>query len=71
MSQLRAPKIVGVGGGVGTTTLATAVRGLDLGRALDRGVDVLVCRSTGESLRAAASLLDWLAGAGRTARCWR
>lgn len=65
MTQLRAPRIVGVSGGVGTTTLATAVRGHDRGRALDQGVDILVCRSTGESLHAAASMIAWLVGVGQ------
>jgi hypothetical protein len=65
MTQLRAPRVVGVSGGVGTTTLATAVRGHDRGRALDQGVDILVCRSTGESLHAAAAMINWLVGAGQ------
>jgi hypothetical protein len=65
MTQLRAPRVVGVSGGVGTTTLATAVRGHDRGRALDQGVDILVCRSTGESLHAAAAMISWLVGAGQ------
>ncbi|HZZ49613.1 MAG TPA: hypothetical protein VFE65_22220 [Pseudonocardia sp.] len=59
------PRVVGVGGGVGTTTLATALRGRDRGRAPDQGVDVLVCRATGDSLHAAAGAVAWLASAGR------
>ncbi len=65
MSQLRAPRIAGVGGGVGTTTLATALRGYDRGRAAEQGVDVLVCRSTGESLHQAATMIAALVAAGR------
>jgi hypothetical protein len=65
MTQLRAPRVVGVSGGVGTTTLATAVRGHDRGRTLDQGVDILVCRSTGESLHAAASMINWLVSVGQ------
>jgi hypothetical protein len=64
MSQLRAPRLAGVAGGVGTTTLATAVHGYDRGRAVDRGVEILVCRSTGDSLHAAATVLAGLASAG-------
>jgi hypothetical protein len=65
MIRLKPPRIVGVSGGVGTTTLATALRGCDRGRALDQGVDVLVCRATGDSLHAAAAATSWLANAGR------
>jgi hypothetical protein len=61
MSQLRAPRLAGVGGGVGTTTLATALRGYDRGRAADQGVEVLVARSTGGSLHQAATVIAWLA----------
>jgi hypothetical protein len=50
---------------VGTTTLATALRGYDQGRAVDHGVDVLVCRSTGASLHAAATAIARLVAAGR------
>jgi hypothetical protein len=64
MSQLRAPRLAGVAGGVGTTTLATAVRGYDRGRAVDRGIEILVCRSTGDSLHAAATVLAGLTSAG-------
>ena len=64
MSQLRAPRIAGVAGGVGTTTLATALRGYDRGRAAEQGTDVLVCRSTGDSLHAAATAISWLGSSG-------
>jgi len=64
VSQLRAPRIAGVAGGVGTTTLATALRGYDRGRAAEQGTDVLVCRSTGDSLHAAATAISWLGSSG-------
>jgi hypothetical protein len=53
---MRPPVVVGVGGGVGTTTLALALRGRDgehTGHA-----DVLVCRATVDSLRRAAAVLE-------------
>ncbi|WP_028938092.1 hypothetical protein [Pseudonocardia spinosispora] len=65
MSALRAPRVAGIAGGVGTTTVATALRGYDRGRAADEGVEVLVCRSTGMSLHAAASAVTWLVENGR------
>lgn len=65
MSALRAPRVAGIAGGVGTTTVATALRGYDRGRAADEGVEVLVCRSTGMSLHAAASAITWLVANGR------
>jgi hypothetical protein len=66
MSRLRAPRLGGVAGGVGTTTLATALRAYDRGKvSTDLDVDVLVCRSTGESLQAAASLIAWLGSNAR------
>jgi hypothetical protein len=64
VSQLRAPRLAGVAGGVGTSTLATALRGYDRGRAADQGVEVLVCRSTGDSLHAAATVIAWLGSTG-------
>lgn len=66
MTRLRAPKLGGVAGGVGTTTLATALRAYDRGKvSTDLDVDVLVCRSTGDSLHAAASLIAWLGSNAR------
>ncbi|MGI8800422.1 MAG: transglycosylase family protein [Pseudonocardia sp.] len=59
-----APRIVGVAGGVGTTTLATALWAHDGGRDTEPSVDVLACRCTGDSLRRAAELLNELAAAG-------
>jgi hypothetical protein len=64
VSQLRAPRLAGVAGGVGTTTLATALRGYDRGRAAEQGAEVLVCRSTGDSLHAAATVITWLGSTG-------
>ena len=46
--------VAGVAGGVGTTTLAVAVRGSDRGVFTGRAVDILVCRSTVESVARAA-----------------
>ena len=65
MNTLSAPRIAGVAGGVGTTTLATALRAYDRGREGERGVDVLVCRATGQSLHQAATIVAWLADNGR------
>lgn len=65
MNMLSAPRIAGVAGGVGTTTVATALRAYDRGREGERGVDVLVCRSTGQSLHQAATIVAWLADNGR------
>jgi hypothetical protein len=50
---------------VGTTTLATALRAYDRGREGERGVDVLACRATGQSLHQAATIVAWLADNGR------
>lgn len=65
MTALSAPRIAGVAGGVGTTTLATALRAYDRGREGERGVDVLACRATGQSLHRAATIVAWLADNGR------
>lgn len=54
MSGVRAPRFAGVTSGVGTTTLAAALHGVDTGRYPGGPVDVLVC-GTG-SLAAAARL---------------
>ncbi|NMI00897.1 hypothetical protein [Pseudonocardia acidicola] len=64
MNGLRAPVVAGVAGGVGTTTVAVALRAHDAGRVVDTRVDVLVCRCTGNSLHRAARLADRLAGHG-------
>jgi hypothetical protein len=64
MSRVRAPRVGGAGGGTGTTTLATALRGHDRGRDLSAGVEVLACRYTAGSLYAAAELVAALLAAG-------
>ncbi|MGQ0481188.1 MAG: hypothetical protein ACT4O0_09190 [Pseudonocardia sp.] len=64
MSMPRAPRIAGVAGGVGTTTLATALRGYDRSTDAGRGVDVLVCRATGQSLHRAATTVSRLVANG-------
>lgn len=56
---MRAPIVGGVAGGVGTTTVATALHGTEAGR-VDRRCDVVVCRGTGDSLRRAAALAEHL-----------
>lgn len=63
MRRLSAPRIGGVAGGVGTTTLATVLRAHDRGRDIEHGVDVLACRCTGDSLLQAAGVVSQLAAA--------
>lgn len=46
----RRAKVAGVAGGVGTTTVATAIGAVDRGVFVARAADVLVCRATGDSL---------------------
>ena len=58
MTGVRAPLVAGVGGGVGTTTVAAGLHGRDGGRARVDEADVLVCRDTLESLDRAAAVLD-------------
>ena len=62
MSAMRAPVVAGVGGGVGTTTVAVGLRGHDSGRVSghrpDGPLDILVCRGTLDSVRRAAAVLD-------------
>ena len=50
----RALTVAGVAGGVGTTTIARALAGVDRGVFTGRPVDVLVCRATADSLLRAA-----------------
>ncbi len=60
MSGVRPPVVAGVAGGVGTTTLAVALRAHDAGRA-GGGVpaaDILACRATFDSLRRAKAVLE-------------
>ena len=58
MTAMRAPVVAGVGGGVGTTTVAGALRGHDAGRVTGGWPDILVCRGTLDSLRRAAAVLQ-------------
>ncbi len=58
MTAMRAPVVAGVGGGVGTTTVAAALRGHDAGRLTAGWPDILVCRGTLDSLRRAAAVLQ-------------
>ena len=59
MTGMRAPVVAGVGGGVGTTTVAVGLRGHDAGRLAGlppgRWPDILVCRGTLDSVRRAAA----------------
>jgi hypothetical protein len=56
--QCQTPRIAGVAGGVGTTLLATALRGLDNELYGGGPVDVLVCRSTVTSLEETHRLIE-------------
>lgn len=58
------PMVAGVAGGVGTTTVARAVGGIDRGVFTGRIVDVLVCRATGDSLIRAARAAQLVVAAG-------
>jgi len=58
VTAMRAPVVAGVGGGVGTTTVAAALRGHDAGRVSGGWPDILVCRGTLDSLRRAAAVLQ-------------
>lgn len=59
VTAMRAPVVAGVGGGVGTTTVAAALRGHDAGRVtVGWWPDILVCRGTLDSLRRAAAVLQ-------------
>jgi hypothetical protein len=58
VSGLRAPVVAGVGGGVGTTTVAVALRGHDAGGESAVAADILTCRGTVASLRRAAAVLE-------------
>jgi hypothetical protein len=62
----RAVLVAGVAGGVGTSTLAFALRAVDRGVSTGTAVDVLVCRATGDSLiRAAGTAHLMTAGTGQ------
>lgn len=58
------PTVAGVGGGVGTTTIACALGGTDRGVFTGRAVDVLVCRSTADSVVRAARAAVLVGGVG-------
>ena len=60
VSRARTPVVVGVSGGVGTTTVATALNGRDRGKFTGRPIDVLVCRSTSQSLLLAGNAAQCL-----------
>ena len=57
-SGMRVPVVAGVGGGVGTTTVAVGLRGHDGGRVAGWRPDILVCRDTLDSVQRAAEVLD-------------
>jgi len=57
-SGMRVPVVAGVGGGVGTTTVAVGLRGHDSGRVAGRRPDIIVCRDTLDSVQRAAEVLD-------------
>jgi len=54
------PVVAGVAGGVSTSTVAAALNGQDRGKFNGRPVDVLVCRSTSQSLLLAANAAQCL-----------
>ncbi len=61
VTGVRPPVVAGIAGGVGTTTLAVALRAHDAGRAGGAGVpaaDILACRATFDSLRRAGAVLE-------------
>lgn len=55
--------VAGVAGGVGATTVATAIGAIDRGVYVGRAVDVLVCRATGDSLIRAGRAAQLVAAA--------
>lgn len=59
------PTVAGVGGGVGTTTVAVALGGTDRGVFIGRAVDVLVCRTTADSVIRAGRAAQLIGGVGR------
>ena len=50
MSGIRPPHVAGVAGGVGTSLVVAALRGIDDGVYLGGDVDILVCQTTASSL---------------------
>lgn len=60
---MRAPLVCGVAGGVGTTTIATALHARDLGVYCGGPADIVVCRSTSSSVGAAHRVINAVPGA--------
>ncbi|MCE0767467.1 hypothetical protein LWC35_31905 [Pseudonocardia kujensis] len=58
MTGFRPPSVAGVSGGVGTTTLALALHGRDGGTGAGIDADIVVCRSSAESLDRAVRIAD-------------
>lgn len=58
MTGFRPPSVAGVSGGVGATTLALALHGHDGGTAAGIEADIVVCRSSAESLDRAVRIAD-------------
>jgi hypothetical protein len=59
---VRAPRVCGVKGGVGTTTIATALHGRDLGVYCGGPADIVVCRSTSSSVGTAHRVINAIPG---------
>jgi hypothetical protein len=59
---VRAPLVCGVAGGVGTTTIATALHARDLGVYCGGPADIVVCRSTSSSVGAAHRVINAIPG---------
>lgn len=64
MTALRPPVVAGVAGGVGTSTVAAALRARDAERDVARA-DIVACHLTGDSLRKVARLADALPAGAR------
>jgi hypothetical protein len=60
---VRTPLVCGVAGGVGVTTIATALHARDLGVYCGGPADVVVCRSTSSSVGAAHRVINAVPGA--------
>ncbi|WP_433505663.1 hypothetical protein ACQP04_03670 [Pseudonocardia halophobica] len=58
MTGFRPPSVAGVSGGVGATTLALALHGQDCGTGAGIEADIVVCRSSAESLDRAVRIAD-------------
>jgi hypothetical protein len=58
MTGFRPPSVAGVSGGVGATTLALALHGRDSGAGAGIEADIVVCRSSAESLDRAVRIAD-------------